>query len=75
MKHFKILKNFPYIFENNRTVVPPIKEMAINEEVVLSSLNDLLDDSNISLRDGFSFAYQTLLEMIKDHDFKGLGQI
>mmetsp|Transcript_18684 Transcript_18684/g.16549 ORF Transcript_18684/g.16549 Transcript_18684/m.16549 type:complete len:114 (+) Transcript_18684:7-348(+) len=75
MQYFESLKEFPYKFENTRNIIPQIKKMDYSESYTLIELNDMLDDSKYNLRDGFTIAYQSFLNMIKDQDSSGLGMI
>lgn len=75
MEKFAVLKNFPYIFGNKRTVVPPVDDLTSSDEQMIISLNHMLDDERYKLREGFTFAYHALLAMIKDHDSRALGGI
>lgn len=74
-KRFEVLKNFPYKFENNRTIIKEINTFRSDEESILQQLKDAMHDPEINLHDGFSFAYQALLGMICDQDHRGLTGI
>lgn len=57
----------------NKTVVPPIDDLDTPDSRVLDLLNAYLYDERYQLHDGFAFAYRSLLEMIRDHDIRGLA--
>ncbi|CAI2377901.1 unnamed protein product [Moneuplotes crassus] len=75
LQYFNSLQDFPYVFNNKKTVIPPIKELDVHEFHTLQQLNDMLDEPQHCFREGFSLAYTTLLKMIRDHDLTGIGQV
>ena len=72
---FEVLKNFPYKFENNRTIIKPINEFVRDESHVLAELNDKLYDDELNLCEGFEFAYLALLKMLTEHAHRALTGI
>lgn len=76
MRHkFNLLKDFPYKFNNKKTLVSTIDEFDRTDMSIMASLNNMLEDERYQLREGFTFAYVALLNMIKDHDSRSLGGV
>lgn len=62
--------NFPYKFRNTREFVYTSRETKAES---LDTVNQMLDVKEYNLREGFSMAYYTFLQNVRDNSIKDIG--